>query len=38
LLIVDGLTVSSGGTKLLMVQRFKLSDPAPWRQTTQSLT
>jgi hypothetical protein len=37
LLIVDGLTVSSGGTKLLMIQRYKLSDPAPWRPTNQSL-
>jgi hypothetical protein len=37
LLIVDGLTVSSGGTKLLMIQRYKLSDPAPWRSTNQSL-
>jgi len=37
ILIVDGLTTSDYGTTLLMVQRFKLSDAAPWRPTTQGL-
>jgi hypothetical protein len=37
ILIVDGLTTSDYGTTLLMVQRFKLSDAAPWRAADQGL-
>ena len=37
-MIVDGLTTSDYGTTLLMIQRYRLSDAAPWRSTTQGLT
>ncbi len=34
---IDGLTTTNFGTTLLMVQRYKVTDAAPWRIANQSL-
>jgi len=37
LIIVDALTTENGGTRLLMVQRYRLTEVAPWRPTDRAL-
>jgi hypothetical protein len=37
MITVDGITTTNYGTTLLMVQRYKPADAAPWRDTNQSL-
>jgi hypothetical protein len=37
MITVDGITTTNYGTTLLMVQRYKIADGAPWHDTNQSL-